>query len=88
MWQIKIFFKEIATIFSPVDNKKKVADDAEIVEALKKNNRIAVKKYVEESEVNRNNLILLVRKNIGDLSTSMIKDLEQMLGVELMVENE
>ena len=85
---VAAFEKEIATIFAPVDNKKKVANDTEIVDALKKNNRITVKKYVEESEVNRNNLILLARKNIGDLSTSMIKDLEQMLGVELMVENE
>ena len=85
---VAAFEKEAANIFAPIDNKKKVVVEEDILNALRKNNRVLIKKFIEESEVNRNNLIVLARENIGDLSTSMIKDLETMLGVELTVENE
>jgi hypothetical protein len=37
---------------------------------------------------NRQKIITLARANIGNLSTSMVRDLEKILAVELTVENE
>jgi hypothetical protein len=83
----KQFEKEVADIFFPVEDKVEVADDATIKNALLKGDRKTIKKLLED-DVNRENIIIIARENIGELSTSMIKDVESYLGVELTVENE
>lgn len=83
-----IFEKEVAEIFFPVENKAEVIDTEKLKEYLLKGNRTKIKELITNNPVARDNIILLVRENIGDLSTSMIKDLEKILDVELVVEDE
>ena len=83
-----VFQKEVAEIFYPVENKVNVASDDEIMRALTKGDRVAVKKIVESGVVNKDKVIVLARENIGSLSTSMIRDLEKYLSVELIVDGE
>lgn len=83
-----IFEKEVAEIFFPVENKAEVIDTEKLKEYLLKGNRTKIKELITNNPVARDNIILLVRENIGDLSTSMIKDLEKILDVELMIEDE
>lgn len=83
-----IFEKEVAEIFFPVENKTEVIDTEKLKDYLLKGNRTKIKELITNNPVARDNIILLVRENIGDLSTSMIKDLEKILDVELVVEDE
>ena len=83
-----IFEKEVAEIFFPVENKAEVIDTEKLKEYLLKGNRTKIKELITNNPVARDNIILLVRENIGDLSTSMIKDLEKILAVELVVDDE
>lgn len=83
-----IFEKEVAEIFFPVENKAEVIDTEKLKDYLLKGNRTKIKELITNNPVARDNIILLVRENIGDLSTSMIKDLEKILDVELVVEDE
>lgn len=83
-----IFEKEVAEIFFPVENKAEVINTEKLKEYLLKGNRTKIKELITNNPVARDNIILLVRENIGDLSTSMIKDLEKILDVELVVEDE
>lgn len=85
---VTTFEKDAATVFMPVEDKMVVATEEQIKTALLKNNRVTIKKLIEENDVNKHNIIIIARELIGDLSTSMIKDLETILGVELTVENE
>ena len=82
------FHKEVAEIFAPVENKPNIVEESVILEYLLKGNRAAVRKLVEENNVNKDNVILLARENIDKLSTSMVRDLEKILSVELIIENE
>ena len=82
------FEKEVAEIFFPVEDKPNVVEESVIIDYLLKGNRAAVKKLIEENNVNKNNVILLARENIDRLSTSMVRDLEKILSVELIIENE
>ena len=82
------FEKEAEAIYYPVEEKIEVADDQSILNALNKGDRVKVKTLISSGEVNRQKVICLARENIGSLSTSMIRDLEKILGVELTVENE
>lgn len=84
----KQFEAEVAEIFYPVTDKKDVLSDSEIVKMLQQGNRVAVKKALESSVTNRDNLIILARANIGSIPYSMIQDLNNILGIELQVENE
>ena len=82
------FKKDYTEVFAPVKNMVEIADDQTILEYLMKGNRVAIKKLIEEGGVNRDNVIKLARANINSLATSMVKDLEKMLSVELIVEGE
>lgn len=82
------FEKEVAEIFFPVENKAEVVSDETIKDYLLKGNRAKIKELVTTNTVAKDSIIILARENIGDLSTSMIKDLEKLLGVELVVEDE
>ena len=82
------FTKEVAEIFYPVENKVNVASDEEILMALKKGDRVKIKKIVESGVVNKDKVIVLARENIGLISTSMVRDLEKLLSVELVVDGE
>ena len=82
------FEREVANIFFPVEDKTEVISNDQLKEYLLKGNRAKIKELINNNSVARDNIIVLVRENIGDLSTSMIKDLEKMLGVELVVEDE
>lgn len=81
------FEKEVATIFAPVVESIPVATDEEIVKALKSGNRVKIRSWLNTT-VNKDKVIILARENIGDISTSMIADLEKDLGVELTVDDE
>ena len=82
------FEKEVAEIFYPVENKQKVYINSDLLGLLKSGNRVKIKELIEQNSVNKDNIIITAREHIGDLSNSMIKDLERILGVELEVENE
>ena len=82
------FEKEVSEIFFPVENKADVIGADQIKDYLLKGNRAKIKELVTTNEVAKDNIIIIARENIGDLSTSMIKDLEKLLGVELVVEDE
>lgn len=82
------FEKEVSEIFFPVENKADVISTELIKDYLLKGNRAKIKELVTTNEVAKDNIIIIARENIGDLSTSMIKDLEKMFGVELVVEDE
>lgn len=82
------FEKEVAEIFFPVEDKVTIIPDEDIVAALTKGNRSVIKKIVEDGGVNKDKVIILARENIDNISTSMIRDLEKILQVELVVENE
>lgn len=83
------FEKDVASCLSPVENKIEVASDDVIIGYLTKGNRAAIKKLIEEGGiVNKDKIIVLARENIGQLSTTMVKDLEKILSIELIIENE
>lgn len=82
------FEKEVSEIFFPVEDKTPIIDTEEIKNYLLKGNRIKIKELINTNPVARDNIIIIAREIFGDLSTSMIKDLESVLGVELTVENE
>ena len=82
------FEKEVESIYYPVEEKVEIFDDATVMTALTKGDRVKVKTMIASGEVNRQKVITLARANIGNLSTSMVRDLEKILAVELTVENE
>lgn len=82
------FKAEIAKVFAPVEDFAKIETDPQILEALKKGNRVKIKTLVEASEVNRENVLEIARVNKGDIPTSMIQYIEELFGVELTVDGE
>jgi hypothetical protein len=82
------FQKEVAEIFAPVENKPNIVEESVVLDYLLKGNRAAVRKLIEQNDVNKENVILLARENIDRISTSMVRDLEKILSVELIIENE
>jgi hypothetical protein len=82
------FEKEVAAIFFPVENKPNVVEESVILEYLQKGNRAAIKKLIEGNDVNKDNVIFIARENIDTIPTSMVRDLERILSVELIIENE
>ena len=82
------FEKEVETIYYPVEEKIEIVDDATILNALTKGDRVKVKTVIASGEVNRQKVITIARANINNLSTSMVRDLEKILSVELVIENE
>lgn len=82
------FEKDVAEVYMPIENKVDIIPDKTFIDYLKKNNRMKVKEIADQGGVNRDKLIVLARENIGDIPTSMIKYLEELLKVELQVENE
>lgn len=84
---VKQFEEEVAEVFFPVEDKVEVLPEEEIVRMLKQGNRIGIKKALEGGTTDRDNVIILARENIGDISMSMIEDMNAFLGVELQIDN-
>ena len=84
----KQFEAEVAEIFYPVTDKVEMIADEEIVKMLKQGNRLGIKKALEENPACRDNIVILTRENIGDIPSSMVKDLSTMFQVELEIEDE
>lgn len=82
------FEKEVEAIYYPVEERVDIVDDEKIVNALLKGDRVTIKNIMSSGDVNRQKVIVLARENIDSLSTSMVRDLEKILSVELVVENE
>lgn len=82
------FQTEIAEIFYPIENQVEATSDKEIITMLKQGNRIGIKKVLESGTTNRDNVIILARNNIGEISLSMIDFLNDILQVELQIEND
>ena len=82
------FKRDVEEIFAPISNKPTIENEDTIRGFLTKGNRVAIKQLIEQNDVNRDNVIVVARENIGSLSTSMVKDLEKMLGVELIIDSE
>ena len=82
------FNKEVEAIYYPVEERVDIVDDAAILQALTKGDRVKIKNIISSGDVNRQKVVFLARENIGSLSTSMVRDLEKILAVELIVENE
>jgi hypothetical protein len=83
---IKQFEEDVAEVFFPIENKVEIVGEEEIVKMLRGGNRVGIKKLLSENSVNRDNVILAAREHIGDIPSSMIEDLNKILGVELQVE--
>ena len=81
------FEAEVAEIFYPIEDKVKIVSEEEIIKMLQQGNRIGIKKLLEESSANRDNVIILAKEHLGEIPMSMITDLDKILGVELQVEN-
>lgn len=84
----KQFEAEVSEIFYPIENKVEMISDEEIVKMLKQGNRVGIKKAIEENPACRDNILILTRTNIGEIPSSMIKDLSLMFGTELEIEDE
>jgi hypothetical protein len=84
----KQFEAEVAEIFYPVTDKITMPEDEEIVKMLKQGNRVGIKKLLEENPACRDNIVILTRENIGEIPSSMVKDLSTMFQVELEIEDE
>ena len=56
--------------------------------ALTKGDRVKIKNIIASGDVNKQKVISLARENIGTISTSMVRDIEKILSVELTIENE
>ena len=82
------FNKEVEAIYYPVEERVEIIEDAAIMQALTKGDRVKIKTIISSGEVNRQKVMMLARENIGSISTSMVRDLEKILSVELTVENE
>lgn len=82
------FEREVAAIYAPVEEKVSVPSDDEIIKYLVAGNRVKIKELFARGGIVKDTIITLARAHIGDIPTSMVKDLEQLLGVELAVENE
>lgn len=84
----KQFEAEVAAIFFPVEDKAPIITPEQALELLVKGNRVKVRELVENNEVARMTFLTVAQEHLGDIPTSMISDLEKMLGTELQVENE
>ena len=84
----KAFEQEVEEIFYPIEGKENSYSDQEILAYLQKGNRVKIKEIVAESPVSREQVITLASENIDSLSQSMIKDLEEILRVELIIDEE
>lgn len=84
----KEFEAEVQQIFYPIEDKSPVYADEEILTALMKGNRQLVRKMLEESPVSKDQVIVIAREHIDELSHSMITDLEKILSTSLLVEDE
>ena len=82
------FAKEVEAIYYPVEDKIEIIDDAIILNALTKGDRVQIKQIIASGEVNKQKVVVLARENIANISTSMVRDIEKILSVELVVENE
>lgn len=81
----KQFEAEVAAIFFPVEDKVDVISEKEALELLVKGNRVRVKELVK-NEVNRSIILTVATAHMGEIPSSMIGDLETILGVELRVD--
>lgn len=84
----KQFEAEVASLFFPVEDKKPIIDEKQALELLTKGNRVKVRELIENSEVARMTFLTVAQDHMGDIPSSMISDLEKMLGTELQVVNE
>lgn len=82
------FNKEVESIYYPVEDKIEIVEDTVILTALTKGDRVKIKQIIASGEVNKQKVVILARENINNISTSMVRDIEKILGVELTVENE
>lgn len=82
------FEKEVESIYYPVEEKVEIIEDSVIINALSKGDRVKIKTIINSGEVNRQKVISIARENVNNISTSMVRDIEKILGVELIVENE
>lgn len=84
---VKQFETEVGEIFYPVENKVVMISDEEVIKMLKQGNRMGIKKAIEDNPACRDNILILTRANIGEIPSSMVKDLSIMFGTELEVED-
>ena len=47
-----------------------------------------LKKIIEENPACRDNILILTRTNVGEIPSSMLKDLSILFGTELEIEDE
>lgn len=83
----KTFEAEVAEIFFPIENKVEAVEEETILTMLKNGNRKGIRELIQGSDVNRDNVVIIAREHVQDLSLSMIEDLNKILGTELQVEN-
>lgn len=84
----KQFEAEVAALFFPVEDKEPVISEKDALDLLVKGNRVRIRELVESNEVARMTILAVAQEHIGDISSSMIADLEKMLGTELQVADE
>lgn len=82
------FKKEVEAIYFPVENAIEIIEDDVILTALLKGDRVKIKNIIASGDINVQKVITIARSNIDTISTSMVRDLEKILSVELTIEGE
>lgn len=85
---VKQFEADVASLFFPVEDKQAIVSDKEALELLTKGNRVKIRELIQTSEVARMTFLTVAQEHMGDIASSMISDLEKMLGTELQVDEQ
>lgn len=84
---VAAFEEDVASVFYPIEDKVVLPTDEELLLMLIKGNRKAVRTLIEEKgAAARQQVVLTAQEHIDDIPTSMISDLEKILGTELIIE--
>lgn len=82
----KQYEAEVAAIFFPVEDKAPVLSEKEALDLLIKGNRVRVRELLQDNEAAHQVILTVANEHLGDIPSSMVADLEKMLGVELRVD--
>lgn len=82
----KQFEAEVAAIFFPVEDKAPTITEKEALDLLIKGNRVRVRELLANNAAAHQIILTVATEHLGEIPTSMVADLEKMLGVELRID--
>lgn len=78
------FEADVASVFAPISQKPIVSEET-IKKALLDGNRKQISEWIKD-DLLLNQVVIIARENLDNITNSMIKDLEKMLKIELTIE--